>query len=203
MKCPSCGNEVDTSVCAACPNCRTPMYAYNYPPEIGMRDSFGNAITVGGNLNQPKPKKKINRKVVISLIITILIINIVSTIIFFSVKANTPRTYEEKIILAREDAREVVNQQLRYENLNTWYANNYIDDDGNSKFIIYCDVYGALSTGGYGRIQMYVGIELKDKSSAYMYWSTGNIYPNGDSTPNEDESAYVYVQQLKAKMGWE
>lgn len=195
MKCPKCGNEVDTSLFVACPDCRTPLPNASAMHQIGMQDEFGNVLTVGGSLNQPKPQKKINRKTVITIILTIIIINVIFTVGYFVIRANTPRTYEEAIEIAKENAQSVVNQQLRYHNLNTWYANNCVADDGEHKFIIYCDVYGALSSGGYGRIQMYVGIELKDKSDDYVYWSSGNIYPYGD---NRD----YYIQQLKTSMNW-
>lgn len=76
MKCPKCGNEVDASICVACPVCRTPLSNTNYSREIGMQDSFGNVMTVGGNLNQPKPRKKgkVNLKVFIPVIIIVGIV---------------------------------------------------------------------------------------------------------------------------------
>ncbi len=193
MKCPNCGNEVDTSLCVACPNCKTRMLNPNfYPQEIGMQDSFGNRMTVGGSLD--RPRKKVNRKAVITLIVVAIVI--ASVIIGVSIyNYNRPKTYDEKIDLAKEYAEKVINKQLRYENLNTWYANNYITDDGDNKFIIFCDVYGALITSGYGRIQMYVGIELKENGHSYTYWTTGNVYPYGGD-------ASYYVSQLKNSMGW-
>ena len=191
MKCPNCGSEVDTSLCVACPNCKTRMPNTNYyPQEIGMQDSYGNRMTVGGSLD--KPRKKVNRKVVIPIIVVAVVIIIIIGVVAY----NQPRTREDAIVLAREDAKEVVNKQLKWKNLNTWYANNYIADNGNNKFIVYCDVYGELITGGYGRIQMYVGIELKEHSKAYTYWTTNNVYPYGDSNSS------IYVQQLKNSMGW-
>lgn len=195
MKCPKCGNEVDTSLCAACPVCRTPLSNTGYQQEIGMQDSFGNVMTVGGNLNQPKPRKKLNRKTIITVILLVVAVNIISCIVYFGFVANHSRTYEEKIELAKEDAIKVVNQQLRYENLNTWYASDCITDDGNNKFIFYCEVYGRLKDGSYGFVQTYVGIELKDKSTDYNYWGGSNIYPYGD---NQD----YYVAMLKERMKW-
>ena len=191
MKCPNCGSEVDTSICVACPNCKTRM-PNTYAPEIGMQDSFGNTMTVGGSLD--KPRKKVNPKVVVPLIIVVVIAAIVIGIIVY----NQPRTHEEAIALAREDAKEVVNKQLKYENLNTWYANTYVTDNGNNKFIIYCDVQGWLTTGEYCRIQTYVGIELKAQKGdkGYSYWTMSNIYPYGESNGSS------YVEQLKNKMGW-
>ena len=190
MKCPNCGNEVDTSICVACPNCKTRMSnAYSYPQEIGMQDSYGNRMTVGGNL--AKTHKKVNRKVVIALIVVAIIM--VSIFIAIGIhESSQPRTREEAIALARADAKEVVNKQLKYENLNTWYANECLADNGDNKFIIFCDVYGALITGGYGRIQMYVGIELKEKSNDYTYWT---IYASRDN-------ASFFIQELQKSMGW-
>lgn len=198
MKCPNCGSEVDTSICVACPHCKTRMPNANaYMPEIGMQDSYGNTMTVGGTLN--KPRKKVSRKVIIPVVVAAVVL-VALFIIGTIVESNKPRTYEEAIILARADAKAVVSKQLRYTNLGTWYANNYVEDNGDNKFIIYCDVYGELITGGYGRIQMYVGIELKKSDDEYTYWTTGNVYPFGDN-PVHDNTAY-HVQQLKEKMGW-
>ncbi len=193
MRCPKCGQEVDTSLCAACPHCRTPMPTFGYQSEIGMRDSFGNTMTVGGNLNQ-QPKRKINRKVVIAVVIIVLIM-IAACGIYAYVRINAPRTYEEKIKMTKEYAVKIVNQQLKYENLNDWYYIEHITDDGNNKFIIYCDVYGRLTTGSYGRIQTYVGIELTDNLGNYRAWGGKNIYPYGDNVE-------YYVLQLKNAMSW-
>ena len=190
MKCPNCGSEVDTSICVACPNCKTRM-PNAYAPEIGMQDSYGNKMTVGGSLD--KPRKKVKPVIGILLIVVVVVAIIVGVIVY-----NQPRTHEEAIALACEDAKEVVNKQLKWKNLNTWYANTYIDDNGNNKFIIYCDVYGESVNGGYYRIQMYVGIKLKEKKSdkGYTYWTTANVYPYGNS------NASSYIAQLKKDMEW-
>lgn len=191
MKCPNCGNEVDTSICVACPNCRTKMpNAYSYPSEIGMQDSYGNRMTVGGSLD--KPRKKVNRKVVVALTVVAMIL--AAIIIGINIyDSNQPRTYEESIILARQDAKEVVEQRFfKYRDRNTWYANECIADNGDNKFIIFCDVTGDSIASGYSRIQIYVGIELKKNDRDYTYWT---IYGTRDNSP-------FIIQQLKEKMGW-
>lgn len=200
MKCPKCGNEVDTSLCAACPVCRTPINSAGYQMQgIGMQDSFGNTITTNGNFASPKRKLSRGQIFLIIFIVTSIIVG--GAWLYFSKNETTEHSYADSIILARENARKVIEQELKYKNLNTWYANTYIEDDGNNKFIIYCDVYGELTSGEYARIQKYVGIELKD-NGAYNYWKTVNVYPNGDSTPNTYEPAYAYVLQLKNSMQW-
>lgn len=202
MKCPKCGNEVDTSMCVACPNCRTKMPNANaYANAIGMQDGYGNVVTVGGALDKPRKKAS----ALVGIIILIIVVAGASVYIGINVYKTffSPMTHEEAVALAKRCAKEVVNKQIKYENLSTWYANDWITDDGNQKFIIYCDVYGTLTTGDYGRIQMYVGVELKGKiMDGYTYWTSPNVYPNGDKPPNEDEPAYTYVAQLKNEMKW-
>lgn len=163
-----------------------------YLPEIGMQDSFGNKMTVGGSLD--KPRKKVNRKVIIPLIVmAIIIIFVIIGINIYNY--NRPRTHDESLALARQDAKAVIEQEFfMYRNQNTWYANECKADNGDNKFIFYCHVYGRWKTGGYDNIRMYVGIELQ-KGSHYNYWLLDDNYPFENNTDQ-------YVQELKNKMGW-